>query len=53
MELLTSLIIIGIICLAVYLFSIKKDKNTYNPKSGSPPNLKNGDKRDDKHEEIN
>lgn len=53
MELLTSLIIIGIICLAVYLFSLKKDKNAYNPKSGSTPTTKNGDKGDDKHEEIN
>jgi len=53
MELLTSLIIIGIISLAVYLFSLKKDKNTYNPKSGSTPTTKSGDKGDDKHEEIN
>lgn len=53
MELLSVLVIVAIVCLAVYLYKIKKDKNTYNPKSGSPPNLKNGDKSDDKHEEIN
>lgn len=51
MKLLTTLIIISIICLAVYLY--KGDKSKYDPKKGSTSTPKKGDKGDNKHEEIN